>query len=135
MLPPTALPTGVVSYFFLGNGIVGTGTGSGGPGVGFSSFRADLDFGKGTLTNGTFVLTNGGNAWDARFAGAVNGAKFQGTLDTATSLVNVSGMNFPAQGTVTGAVTGPTANGIGGVFDLQQVGAPSTFVKGSFYAR
>ena len=129
MLPATSLPSGTVVYNFGPANIVSIGNGSGGTAT-VLSFRADLNFANGALTNGNMLITNA-DVWNVDFSGTVTGGTFNATLDP-TSVVNTN----PAQGTVTGAATGPNANGIGGVFNLQDATAPSTtFVNGAFYAR
>ncbi len=127
--PPTNLPT---SSFYLTSTVVGTGAGSGGAGVTFSFFRADLDFANGNLSNGQMILDNGGNLWDAQFTGVVNGPTFSANLTAGSSVNPLVGPIVPAAGRVTGGVTGPNAEGIGGVFDF--TGGPE-FVSGAFIAQ
>ncbi len=132
MLAPTNLPAGTVVYNFAGSQIQSTAQGASGAVLvnPVLTFRADLDFGKGALTNGQMTVLDGSLNWSTQFTGQVTGANFSATLG-AGSAVNTN----PAVGALAGGVTGPNAEGIGGVFNFQdQINPTTTFIKGAFSA-
>jgi hypothetical protein len=136
MLPPTTLPSGRVYLSFAPTNLTGVGSGSGGGPFNFVSFQADLDFAGGTLSNGNLQLSDGANAWSADFAslpGQVTGSTFTANVTGGTVLNTTTCISgCTPQGSLTGGVTGPNAEGIGGVFDF--TGGPE-FVSGAFIAQ
>jgi hypothetical protein len=132
MLPPTTLPSGRVYLSFAPTNLTGVGSGSGGGPVNFVSFQADLDFAGGTLSNGNLQLFDGGNNWSADFAGQVAGPTWTANVTGGVVSNGTTCTPCTPQGSLTGGVTGPNAEGIGGVFDF--TGGPE-FVSGAFIAQ
>jgi hypothetical protein len=129
---PVTLPTGSVAYFAAGAALGAVGSGSGGSSITMTRFQTDVDFSTGALTNGRTVVLNGANSWDASFSGTVSGGTFAASLGGGS---NVNGS--AATGNLEGAFTdnGTGISGIGGVFDFEQSGTPTTNVQGAFVAR
>jgi len=76
----------------------------------------------------------GDNWGPAAFNGTVTGATFNANVVSSASFINAN----PARqitGSVVGGVTGFNGNTIGGVFDFEEAGTPTTHVEGVFVAR
>ena len=99
-------------------------------------WRGWWDFGTGALTNGQMQVVNGANTWDAEFSGTFSAGTFSALLDAGSTVDNGTTTNA-AQGSVDGSFTEDAAGilGIGGVFDFEQVGLPTTYVEGVFLAQ
>ncbi len=135
MAPPSGTLSGIVAY----NNLVSSSA-SGNlspPGAAtVSSFSATVNFGS-AFISGSMTVDNpaaGDNWGPAAFNGAVTGATFNANVVPAASFINAS----PARqitGSVVGGVTGFNGNTIGGVFDFEEVGVPTTHVEGVFVAQ
>ena len=135
MAPPTGTLSGTVAYNTL---VSSSASGNLSPpgAATVSSFSATVNFGS-AFISGSMTVDNpaaGDNWGPAAFNGAVTGATFNANVVSGASFINAN----PARqitGSVVGGVTGFNGNTIGGVFDFEQVGLPSTHTEGVFVAQ
>lgn len=122
MAPPSNLPTAGSTNYSL---VSGAATNNGAPAT-LTSVTATVFFVPATVTGN--IIVTGANTWNANFTGGLNGSTFNAP---ATGLVD----GFTLTGSVVGGLSGPNANTIGGVFDLEQAGVPTVYAEGVFVAQ
>ncbi len=122
MAPPSNLPTSGSTNYSL---VSGAATNNGATAT-LTSVTATVFFVPATVTGN--IIVTGANTWNANFTGGLNGSTFNAP---ATGLVD----GFTLTGSVVGGLSGPNANTIGGVFDLEQAGVPAVHAEGVFVAQ
>jgi hypothetical protein len=85
------------------------------------SFASTLDFASGAVTNTSLQATTATDVWNVQFQdGTLNGANIDLTADSAgSSLTRTPMPGESVSGTLNGAVTGDSAEGIAAQFSLE----------------
>lgn len=123
MQPATSLPTGVFTY----GPTASSGAGEGSAGDATVNFvSATVNFGTADIS-GSMQVQAPSQVWDANFSGKLNGTGF-----ALPASGTVNGVKDTLDGSVTGALSGAGAQGIGGVFDFQEVVSGTSTPTGEF---